>query len=480
MSWLRNSGCLLTIACLVCISNGSRARKPVERLQRKRLPAGSQTYSNSGWRVAIEADPAKALGLVLAHSTSVAFAPPARLFSSVLSRNLLNRRAPAPLQVRKSYVKKARRIRNRPPNRPARNRRSQDLRDGMDQKEAPQEPSGPPEKDPFAPLVLTAVRAADDRKAQNQVVLHVAHLTAANNFHVIMTGGSKAQIRAILDNIQEQMYEEHGIMESPKGDAESGWATLDYDAVLIHVFRQAEREYYKLEDFWRKGQVMDLSEVVTPDKPEAPTSELDVDEDDDWSLDDWSLDDWELDDVGAGGGGGVEVVPRAEVIDVDDEYDYYDDMTDDWALDADKDLDWGALSKGPPEAIEVASFGAAANVGEGDYDDDWDLDDMEVTTIDMSNLGAGGGIELIDDDYYDDEDEGYDDDEWNLDDMEVTEIDLSNLGGDGGIELIDDEVIDVDEESLDEDDEYLDDDLDTADEDIEIDEDGPGFGRTVK
>lgn len=71
-------------------------------------------------------------------------------------------------------------------------------------------PVGAPEDDPSAPLALAAVRAADALKARDIVALRVGHLTSATNFFVNAVGGSKAQINAIVKNIEDELTQQFG------------------------------------------------------------------------------------------------------------------------------------------------------------------------------------------------------------------------------------------------------------------------------
>lgn len=95
----------------------------------------------------------------------------------------------------------------------------------------PREPVGSPMDDPAAPLALTAVRAADARKARDISALRVGHLTSATNFFVNVVGGSKAQINAIVKSIEDDVDEQFDRRAHRQGKAVSGWVCLDYDEV---------------------------------------------------------------------------------------------------------------------------------------------------------------------------------------------------------------------------------------------------------
>ena len=148
---------------------------------------------------------------------------------------------------------------------------------------------------------MAAVRAADDRKALDISAVRVSHLTSATSFFVNMAGRSKAQINAIVKNIEDEVKEQHGRVAHRQGKALGGWVCLDFDSVVVNVFSEEQRQFYGVEKFWAAGQPLDLSDVVTPDAPAAaPVDSAVVDEIDDWELDDediWSLDDeWSLED----------------------------------------------------------------------------------------------------------------------------------------------------------------------------------------
>lgn len=77
------------------------------------------------------------------------------------------------------------------------------------------------------------------------------------DFFVICTGTSDRMIRALADNVREVIKEKFGRLPfSTEGEHTSGWMLLDYGDVIVHIFGEAQREFYNLEGFWRQANVL--------------------------------------------------------------------------------------------------------------------------------------------------------------------------------------------------------------------------------
>ena len=108
---------------------------------------------------------------------------------------------------------------------------------------------------PAKTLAWTIAAAADDRKAENIVLLDVGELSYLTDYFVIVTGFSKAQLRAISDSIEDKIQQEFNRLPiRTSGQVESSWLIHDYGDVIVHIFLPQEREYYSLEAFWGHAQ----------------------------------------------------------------------------------------------------------------------------------------------------------------------------------------------------------------------------------
>lgn len=108
-------------------------------------------------------------------------------------------------------------------------------------------------------LAWTIAQAADDRKGDNIVLLDVSEVSYLTDYFVIVTGYSKAQIRAIADSVEEKVtkeFQRHPLRT--EGKSESNWTLQDYGDVIVHIMLPQEREFYNLEAFWGHAEQIDF------------------------------------------------------------------------------------------------------------------------------------------------------------------------------------------------------------------------------
>lgn len=105
-------------------------------------------------------------------------------------------------------------------------------------------------------LAKAIAKAADDKKARDIVLMDMAALTPATDYFVICSAGSTTQVRAIADNIDEELAEKHSLEFLHKeGYREAEWVLLDYGDAVAHIFLQDSRGYYALESLWGDAEL---------------------------------------------------------------------------------------------------------------------------------------------------------------------------------------------------------------------------------
>jgi ribosome-associated protein len=92
---------------------------------------------------------------------------------------------------------------------------------------------------------------ADNKKAEDIIVLDVRKLSSVTDYFVIVTGTSEPHLRAITDEITDKLRDERGIRpRAIDGTLHAAWLVLDYFDVIVHVMRQDLRAHYNLEGLW--------------------------------------------------------------------------------------------------------------------------------------------------------------------------------------------------------------------------------------
>jgi ribosome-associated protein len=92
---------------------------------------------------------------------------------------------------------------------------------------------------------------ADNKKAENVVVLDVRELSSVTDYFVIASGTSEPHLRAIVDEITDRLRDDYDLRPMRKdGSVQGAWVVLDFFDVIVHVMRADARERYDLEGLW--------------------------------------------------------------------------------------------------------------------------------------------------------------------------------------------------------------------------------------
>src|SRR5262245_16488193 len=111
--------------------------------------------------------------------------------------------------------------------------------------------------------VSIAVAAAEDKKAEELVVLDLRKAGGFTDYFVICTGANARQIVAIADAIRDTLKRD--LDERPtlmEGIDRSEWILLDYFNFVVHVFSRDCRAFYGLERLWGNAVRHEVADAV--------------------------------------------------------------------------------------------------------------------------------------------------------------------------------------------------------------------------
>jgi len=118
-----------------------------------------------------------------------------------------------------------------------------------------------------ARLALVAAGAADDKQADDVVVLDVAEILSICDHFVVCSASNSRLVAAIAEEVEEQVQRELGRKPvSVEGLDDRHWVLLDYGDVVVHVFLEDDRAYYRLERLYGDAPRLPL------DRPERAGS----------------------------------------------------------------------------------------------------------------------------------------------------------------------------------------------------------------
>jgi len=100
-------------------------------------------------------------------------------------------------------------------------------------------------------LAMLCRDLADNKKAEDLLVMDVKNISSITDYFVIASGSSEPHLRAISDEITETLKDDYGIIPSAQdSNLQTGWVVIDFFDVIVHVMRSDVRKRYDLESLW--------------------------------------------------------------------------------------------------------------------------------------------------------------------------------------------------------------------------------------
>jgi ribosome-associated protein len=102
-------------------------------------------------------------------------------------------------------------------------------------------------------MATAAARAASDMFAKDVVVIDLRELVSYTDYFVVASAETDRQTRRVAEEVIEKMIEAGHRPRSRRLDEGSAWISLDFIDIVVHVFTDEARDYYRLESLWRSA-----------------------------------------------------------------------------------------------------------------------------------------------------------------------------------------------------------------------------------
>jgi ribosome-associated protein len=110
------------------------------------------------------------------------------------------------------------------------------------------------------PELLSAIEAAQDKKAGAITLLDLTGLGAFTDYFLLCTGYSTPQVEAISDAVEGTLKARGLRPQHREGRSGAEWLLLDYGGFIVHIFTERLRLFYDLERLWRMARRIDFDE----------------------------------------------------------------------------------------------------------------------------------------------------------------------------------------------------------------------------
>jgi ribosome-associated protein len=95
-----------------------------------------------------------------------------------------------------------------------------------------------------------AVAAAEDRKARDLRAIDLSAISDFTDYFVVCSARSERQVAAIAEGVREALAAQGVKPLHVEGLPAARWVLLDYGDLVVHVFEEETRAYYRLEQIW--------------------------------------------------------------------------------------------------------------------------------------------------------------------------------------------------------------------------------------
>ncbi len=102
-------------------------------------------------------------------------------------------------------------------------------------------------------MAATAARAASEMFANAVTLVDLRGIVSYTDYFVIASAETERQTRRVAEEVIEKMIEAGHRPRTKRIQEGTTWISLDFTDVVVHIFTDEARDYYRLESLWRSA-----------------------------------------------------------------------------------------------------------------------------------------------------------------------------------------------------------------------------------
>ena len=100
-------------------------------------------------------------------------------------------------------------------------------------------------------MASIAARAATELFAKDVILIDLRDAVSYTDYFIVASAETDRQTKRIAQEIIEKMNEAGHRPRTRRIDEGTAWISLDFIDVVVHIFTDEARDYYRLESLWR-------------------------------------------------------------------------------------------------------------------------------------------------------------------------------------------------------------------------------------
>ena len=118
-------------------------------------------------------------------------------------------------------------------------------------------------------MAETAAHAAQEKLATNIAAIDVSDVLAITEVFVLASADNERQVASIVDEVEDEMTKQGFEPQRREGNRENRWVLLDYGNFVVHIQRDAEREFYGLDRLYADCPAIEVEGLEPYERPAA-------------------------------------------------------------------------------------------------------------------------------------------------------------------------------------------------------------------